>query len=95
MKKEFCIGLILGMLGGALIINNVPKAQKALADGQKTVMNKIKTLCAKNGGKNASSDERSESEEDKPDGDESDGENASKSNEEVTAIKRKNVKKNS
>ena len=44
MNKEFCIGLAIGMLAGAVIVNNVPKAKQLVDKGQKIVVEKIKSL---------------------------------------------------
>ena len=49
------------MLGGALIINNVPKAKKAFDKGQKVVMKKLSDLCKK-GASVISEDEQTSSE---------------------------------
>ena len=42
MSKEFCLGLVLGMLAGALLVNNSQKARKLVREGQEKVMDKIK-----------------------------------------------------
>ena len=47
MKKELCIGLTIGMLAGALIVTNVPKAKQLVEKGQKTVTEKVKGLMKK------------------------------------------------
>ena len=52
MKKEMCLGIILGMLGGAILICNVPAVKKAYEKGQQFVVKKVKTLCDKQSGTN-------------------------------------------
>lgn len=47
MKKDICLGIILGMLGGAILISNVPAVKKAYEKGQNFVIKKVKTLCDK------------------------------------------------
>ena len=59
MNKEFCIGLAIGMLAGAVIVNNVPKAKQLVEKGQKIVVEKIKSL-----GKDKKNDDRSDAETD-------------------------------
>ncbi|MBO4573657.1 MAG: hypothetical protein J5762_07855 [Clostridia bacterium] len=44
MNKEFCIGLVIGMLAGAVVVNNVPKVKRLVDKGQKIVVEKIKSL---------------------------------------------------
>lgn len=46
MEKAFCMGLALGMLGGALIIANSKKARKYLLDGQDKVKRKVDDIKA-------------------------------------------------
>ena len=41
MDKDFYIGVIAGMLGGALLAANSIKVRKAVQDGQEQVMNSI------------------------------------------------------
>ena len=44
MEKEFACGLILGMIGGALIVANSYKARKLVKEGQEQVKNKVSEL---------------------------------------------------
>lgn len=41
MSNEFCLGIILGMVGGALLINNSKKAKQLLDEGQEKVAKKL------------------------------------------------------
>ncbi len=41
MDKNFVCGLILGMLGGALVVANSYKARKLVKDGQEEIKNKV------------------------------------------------------
>ena len=41
MSNEFCIGVILGMIGGALLINNSKKAKQMLDEGQQKIVKKL------------------------------------------------------
>ncbi len=41
MSNEFCIGIILGMIGGALLINNSKKAKEMLDEGQQKIAKKL------------------------------------------------------
>ncbi len=41
MSNEFCIGIILGMIGGALLINNSKKAKEMLDEGQQKIVKKL------------------------------------------------------
>ncbi|MBR1891819.1 MAG: hypothetical protein IJ811_04935 [Clostridia bacterium] len=50
MDKQFYMGVLLGMLGGALLINNVPKVKKTFDKAQKSVVKKIKGLMSSDGG---------------------------------------------
>ncbi len=54
MEEKFCIGVLIGMLGGALIVANSQKAKKAVTNVQNRVLDKITEL--KNSS-SASSDE--------------------------------------
>ena len=48
MEKSFCVGLALGMLGGALIVANSYKARKIIKDGQEQVKNKVSEMTENN-----------------------------------------------
>lgn len=41
MSNEFCLGVILGMVGGALLINNSKKAKDMLDEGQQKLVKKL------------------------------------------------------
>ena len=41
MDKNFACGLVLGMIGGALIIANSYKARKLVKDSQEQIKNKV------------------------------------------------------
>ena len=41
MEKMFCLGLALGMVGGALIVANSYKARSLVKKGQQEVMDKV------------------------------------------------------
>lgn len=41
MNDKFMCGVILGMLGGALLVANSVKARKMVKDGQEQVMQKM------------------------------------------------------
>lgn len=47
MDKNFACGLVLGMIGGALIIANSYKARKLVKDSQEQIKSKV-TEMAKN-----------------------------------------------
>ena len=44
MEKNFVIGLILGMLGGALVATNSYKARKLVKEGQEVAWEKMSKL---------------------------------------------------
>ena len=48
MDKEFYLGIMLGMLGGALLSANSIKVRKAVKDGQEQLMTAINNLEKKN-----------------------------------------------
>jgi hypothetical protein len=65
MEKMFCLGLALGMVGGALIVANNYKARSLVKKSQQEVMDKLETMMdeklqAMSGG-NAQSQERQQS----------------------------------
>ncbi len=47
MDKEFYFGIVLGMLGGALVAANSFKVRKAVKEGQEQVMESIANLDSK------------------------------------------------
>ena len=44
MEKTFCIGLALGMIGGALIVANSYKARSLVKKSQAEVMDKVNEM---------------------------------------------------
>lgn len=44
MDEKFLVGIVCGMLGGALIVTNSVKARKAVEDGQEQVISKVNSL---------------------------------------------------
>ncbi len=44
MDEKFLTGIVLGMLGGALIVTNSVKARKAVQEGQDQVMQKVSEM---------------------------------------------------
>ena len=51
MDDKFMFGVILGMLGGALIATNSVKARQLVKDGQTQIVEKAETLTKKAGKK--------------------------------------------
>lgn len=47
MEKDFAIGLILGMIGGALIVANSYQARKMVKDSQEQIKNKVSEMSKK------------------------------------------------
>ena len=45
--KYFCIGLALGMVGGAIIVANSTKARQMVKDGQSEIRRKAEELTKK------------------------------------------------
>ena len=56
MDKEFYLGMMLGVLGGALISANSIKVRKAVKDGQDQLMNAVEKLDKKQNKKVANQD---------------------------------------
>lgn len=48
MEDKFLCGLLLGMIGGAVIVTNSVKARKIVRDGQDQVIDKVSELKNKN-----------------------------------------------
>ncbi len=48
MDDKFLCGIVLGMLGGAIIATNSAKARQAVKDGQEQVKQKMDELSKKN-----------------------------------------------
>lgn len=44
MDKTFCLGLVLGMVGGALIVANSYKARSLVKKSQAEVMDKVNEM---------------------------------------------------
>ena len=44
---KFYIGIILGIFGGALLVNKPQKVEKMIDDGAKTIKQKVKMLAKK------------------------------------------------
>lgn len=44
MEKDFCFGIILGMIGGALLCANSYKVRKTVKDGQDQVINALNKM---------------------------------------------------
>ena len=44
MEKNFIIGIVLGMLGGALIATNSYKARKIVKEGQEVAIEKMSKI---------------------------------------------------
>ena len=44
MEKNFAIGLLLGMIGGAIIVSNSYKARKLVREGQQQIKDKVSKL---------------------------------------------------
>lgn len=44
MDEKFMVGVILGMLGGALLVTNSVKARQMVVDGQEQVEKKLNQL---------------------------------------------------
>ena len=51
MNDKFLIGVVLGMLGGAVIVTNSQKARTAVKDGQNEIMKKVQEIKPKTNGK--------------------------------------------
>ncbi len=48
MDDKFLTGIVLGMVGGALIVTNSVKARQMIKEGQQEVKQKVEKLNAKN-----------------------------------------------
>ena len=53
MDDKFLCGVILGMLGGALIATNSAKARQMVRDGQEQVKDKMNEINKQRSGKNS------------------------------------------
>ena len=54
MEDKFLFGIILGMLGGAILVTNSAKARQVVRDGQEQVVKKVNEISNKK--KNKSDD---------------------------------------
>ena len=57
MEKDFYFGILLGVLGGAVLTANSVKLRKAVKDGQEQIMDSINTNEKKSNQKNATAKE--------------------------------------
>ena len=48
MDDKFLCGVILGMVGGAVLVTNSVKARKAVKDGQEQIIEKVNELNKRN-----------------------------------------------
>ena len=53
MDDKFLIGVILGMVGGAVIVTNSAKARQAVKNGQQQVVDKLENMGGKQNKKNS------------------------------------------
>jgi len=44
MEKDFCLGLLVGMIGGGLICANSYKVRKAVREGQEQIMKTLEKI---------------------------------------------------
>ena len=44
MDEKFLVGIVCGMLGGALLVTNSVKARKAVENGQEQVISKMNSM---------------------------------------------------
>ncbi len=44
MEKDFCLGMLLGALGGAVAAANSFKVRKTVKDGQEQIMNALNKM---------------------------------------------------
>ena len=47
MDDKFLFGVVLGMLGGAIMVTNSVKARKIVKDGQDQVIKKVEGIASK------------------------------------------------
>ncbi|MBR4420717.1 MAG: hypothetical protein IKT32_07520 [Clostridia bacterium] len=57
MEKDFYFGILLGVLGGAVLTANSVKLRKAVKDGQEQIMDSMNTNEKKSNPKNATAKE--------------------------------------
>ena len=57
MEKNFYFGILLGVLGGAVLTANSVKLRKAVKDGQEQIMDSMNTNEKKSNQKNATAKE--------------------------------------
>lgn len=56
MDKNFACGMVLGLLGGALIVANSYKARKLVKDGQEEIKNKVSEFAENSKKRNSQND---------------------------------------
>lgn len=56
MDDKFFIGVVLGMVGGAVLATNSYKTRQAVKDGQTQILNKANEMQKKSGGQSSKSD---------------------------------------
>ena len=44
MEKDFCMGILAGMLGGAIVAANSFKVRKTIKDGQQQILDALNKL---------------------------------------------------
>lgn len=44
MEKDFCLGVLVGLIGGGVICANSYKVRKAVKDGQEQIMNTLEKM---------------------------------------------------
>ncbi len=44
MEKDFCMGILAGMLGGAIVAANSFKVRKTIRDGQQQILDALNKL---------------------------------------------------
>ncbi len=53
MEKDFCLGVLVGVLGGAIAAANSLKVRKTVKDGQEQIMSALSKM-SKNGNEKSS-----------------------------------------
>lgn len=44
MEKDFCVGILVGLLGGALAASNSFKVRNAVTDGQRKILETLEKM---------------------------------------------------
>lgn len=60
MEKNFVCGMLIGLVGGALIVANSYKARKLVKEGQEQLKSKVAEMSKKRGNESENYDELSE-----------------------------------